>query len=232
MRVLLVGINTQTAASIEAALGLETDDLEFEQTTAARLEADRVRTFDPDVTFVGARAIEACATVRQASERPILVLTGGEPIDRARAIGLGATVFVREPFQPAELLARVRAAVRLLGEPPGRGDGPAFEAAGLRIDYAARSVTVGGGAVRLSAAEYGILYHLTRQAGRTLAHRTLLSKVWGREFVDDVECLRVQVEQLRLKLEDAGAGPPGITSRQGAGFAYIAEPVFSPARTG
>ncbi|MEZ4502563.1 MAG: response regulator transcription factor [Dehalococcoidia bacterium] len=230
MRVLLVGIDTQTAAQIEAALGLEIDDLEFEQRAAARLEADDVRAFDPDVIFVDARALEACPTVRRASDQPMLVLTGNEPIDRGRALRLGATGFVRQPFLPADLLTRVRAAARLLGEPTGAGGQPAFEAGPLRIDYAARSVTVSGGAVRLSAVEYGILYHLARHAGRTLSHRTLLSKVWGREFADDIECLTVQVEQLRVKLNDAGAGPPGITSRQGVGFALIAEPLSSPAR--
>lgn len=225
MRVLLIGINTPTGASIEAAFAAASLAPELFAVNAIEDVVATVREAAPALVLVAEHAVEACVTVGEESDAPILVLLDGCEIDRRWALHLGATAFVRQPFRAEDLVARARAALRLSAAPAGSARSSAFEAGTLRIDYAARSVTVSGRAVRLSAAEYGILYHLTRHAGRALSHRMLLSKVWGREFAEELECLDVQVDRLRDKLGDAGTGPPGITSRYRAGFAFVADSV-------
>ena len=92
----------------------------------------------------------------------------------------------------------------------------------LRIDYASRAVTVDGEVVRLIPAEYSLLFHLTRNTGRVLPHHTLLAKVWGREYTDEIDYLKVYVRRLRQKLEGDPEMIGEIVSERGVGYKFVA----------
>ncbi|MCH8814605.1 MAG: response regulator transcription factor, partial [Chloroflexi bacterium] len=92
----------------------------------------------------------------------------------------------------------------------------------LRIDYASRTVTVNGDVVRLTPTEYSLLFHLTRNTGRVLPHHTLLAKVWGREYTDEIDYLKVYVRRLRQKLEGDPETIGEIVSERGVGYKFVA----------
>jgi two-component system KDP operon response regulator KdpE len=97
-----------------------------------------------------------------------------------------------------------------------------FESGDLRIDYASRAVSIRGRQVRLTPTEYSLLYHLTRNAGRVLPHHTLLAKVWGREYADEIDYLKVYVRRLRQKLEGDLDTTGRIVSERGVGYKFDA----------
>ena len=88
------------------------------------------------------------------------------------------------------------------------------------IDFAAREARLRGEVVPLTATEYKLLYHLVRNAGRVLRHETLLAKVWGREYVDEIDYLRVYIRRLRRKLEDDPEQPRYILTERGTGYRF------------
>jgi two-component system KDP operon response regulator KdpE len=100
--------------------------------------------------------------------------------------------------------------------------GEVFESGNLRIDYASRTVSVSGDQVRLTPTEYSLLFHLSRNAGRVLPHQTLLAKVWGREYTDEVDYLKVYIRRLRQKLEGDPEMIGRIVSERGVGYKFVA----------
>ncbi len=101
---------------------------------------------------------------------------------------------------------------------------PSFRAGGLAIDFASREVRLGDELAPLTATEYEVLYHLVRNAGRVLSHETLLAKVWGREYVDEIDYLRVYIRRLRQKLERNPEHPRHILTEHGLGYRFRIEP--------
>ena len=92
----------------------------------------------------------------------------------------------------------------------------------MKIDYASRSVQVCQRTVRLTPTEYSLLFHLTRNAGRVLPHHTLLAKVWGREYTDEIDYLKVYIRRLRQKLEGDPDTVGRIISERGVGYKFVA----------
>jgi two-component system KDP operon response regulator KdpE len=99
---------------------------------------------------------------------------------------------------------------------------PSFHSGDLTVDFAAQEVRLRGEAVPLTATEYKLLYHLVRNAGRVLRHETLLAKVWGREYVDEVDYLRVYIRRLRRKLEPDPERPRHILTERDLGYRFRA----------
>jgi len=127
---------------------------------------------------------------------------------------------ITKPFSHLELLARSRAVLRRYqSQPPAVGE--VFEAGNFQIDYNTRRVTVGDEQVRLTPIEYGLLYHLTRNAGRVLPHRTLLAKVWGREYTSELDYLKVYIRRLRHKLGEEMNAAIAIESERGVGYRLV-----------
>ena len=146
---------------------------------------------DRDGVFVTER-------LREWSQMPILVLSAvGEEDEKVRALAAGADDYVTKPFGPRELVARLEAALRRAD--PGVAV-PVIEADGLRLDLAAHAVSVDGEAVHLTPIEFNLLRVLAVNRGRLLTHRTVLIDVWGPEYVEDVQVLRVHMSNLRRKI--------------------------------
>jgi two-component system KDP operon response regulator KdpE len=138
-----------------------------------------------------------------------------------RALEAGADDYVTKPFGARELVARLQAALRRVGEGP---DEPAIVADGLEIDLAARTVRREGDEIHLTPIEFRLLETLARNRGRLMTHRTLLVEVWGPEYADDVTVLRGHIANLRRKIEPAegATGPKYVRTDPGVGYRFAA----------
>ena len=147
-----------------------------------------------DINMPGMGGVEACREIRRASDAPIIMLTvRNAERDKVAALDAGADDYIVKPFGIEELLARIRAALRRYSP----GDGlPPFVSKDLAIDFDARQVTAHGRDVHLTPKEYDVLKHLVANQGKPLTHRRLLQAVWGPDYGEETESLRVVINQL------------------------------------
>ena len=160
--------------------------------------------------------LDIIRTLRGSGNRtPVIVLSSrGEERIKVEALDAGADDYVTKPFGIAELIARIRAALRHRLQVQGAE--PVFESRGLRVDLVRRIVTVGGAEVKLSPKEYDILRLMVLHAGKVLTHRFLMNEVWG--AAGDVQYLRIYVRQLRAKIEPRPQQPEHILTETGVGY--------------
>ena len=177
-----------------------------------------------DMNMPGMGGIETCREIRRASDAPIIMLTvRNAERDKVAALDAGADDYVVKPFGIEELLARIRAALRRYAP----GDAlPPFVSKDLKIDFQARQATVGDRDVHLTPKEYDVLKHLVANQGKPLTHRRLLQAVWGPDYGEETESLRVVINQLRKKLEADPAHPKYIVTEPWVGYR------FQPHRSG
>jgi two-component system, OmpR family, KDP operon response regulator KdpE len=163
--------------------------------------------------------VEVTERLREWSEMPIIVLSAvGEEEAKVRALAAGADDYVTKPFGPPELVARLEAALRR--SRPDASE-PMIVADGLEIDLTARMVKRDGEPVHLTPTEFELLRALAQNRGRLMTHRSLLVEVWGLEYADDIQVLRVHVANLRSKIEPAD-GPRFIHTDPGVGYRFAA----------
>jgi two-component system, OmpR family, KDP operon response regulator KdpE len=178
----------------------------------------------PDVVLLdlGLPDLDGAEVIRrlraEGSRVPIIVLSSrGDERGKVAALDLGADDYVTKPFGMAELLARIRAALRHRVQDDGGN--PLFEAGDVQVDLTRRRVTRAGEAVKLSPKEYDILRLLVTHAGKVLTHRMLMQDVWGAS--GDVQYLRIYIRQLRQKLERDPERPEIILTETGVGYRLI-----------
>ena len=175
-----------------------------------------------DLAMPNMSGLELCRKLRQTSEVPIIVLSvRGEEKTKVEALDAGADDYVTKPFGMDELLARIRAALRR--QPSSDAQTHVLEAGDLRIDLDAHVVTRGGEEVRLTPKEFDLLAHLVRNAGKVLTHRALLGAVWGGDYTEQHEYLRVFIGQLRKKIEQDPSHPRYILTEPWVGYRFNAE---------
>lgn len=176
-----------------------------------------------DMNMPGMGGVETCREIRRASDAPIIMLTvRNAERDKVAALDAGADDYVVKPFGIEELLARIRAALRRFAP----GDAlPPFVSKDLTINFEARQVTVRDREVHLTPKEYDVLKHLVANQGKPLTHRRLLQAVWGPDYGEETESLRVVINQLRKKLEIDPARPKYIVTEPWVGYR------FQPPRT-
>ncbi len=171
-----------------------------------------------DMNMPGMGGVEACREIRRASDAPIIMLTvRSAERDKVAALDAGADDYVVKPFGIEELLARIRTALRRYS--PGDGP-PPFASKDLSIDFEARQVTVRDRSVHLTPKEYEVLRHLVANQGKPLTHRRLLQAVWGPDYGEETESLRVVINQLRKKLEADPAHPKYIVTEPWVGYRF------------
>jgi two-component system, OmpR family, KDP operon response regulator KdpE len=171
-----------------------------------------------DMNMPGMGGVEACREIRRASDAPIIMLTvRSAERDKVAALDAGADDYVVKPFGIEELLARIRAALRRYS--PGDGP-PPFASKDLSIDFEARQVRVRDQSVHLTPKEYEVLRHLVANQGKPLTHRRLLQAVWGPDYGEETESLRVVINQLRKKLEADPAHPKYIVTEPWVGYRF------------
>jgi two-component system KDP operon response regulator KdpE len=173
-----------------------------------------------DVNMPGIGGIEAAKEIRRASDAPIIILTvRNAERDKVAALDAGADDYVVKPFGIEELLARIRAALRRYS--PGDSV-PPFVSKDVIIDFESREVTVRGKAVHLTPKEFDVLKHLVANQGKPLTHRRLLQSVWGPDYGEETENLRVVINQLRRKIEADPAKPKYILTEPWIGYRFQA----------
>jgi DNA-binding response OmpR family regulator len=162
---------------------------------------------------------ETCRRLRELSHVPILILSAKTAeSDVVKGLGLGADDYVCKPFSVSELVARVRACLRRAGAPPRAAKSTVLESGPLTIDVARRRVTVRGEPVELTPTEFRLLCYLARHRGQVVGHRRLLREVWGLEYGDELDYLRLYISYLRRKIERSPAEPEIIKTAWGAGY--------------
>jgi two-component system KDP operon response regulator KdpE len=175
-----------------------------------------------DVMMPRMNGWETCKRIRQYSDVPIIMLTAlWEETDKVRGLEMGADDFVTKPFSLAELIARVRAALRR-GRQPLSENGTVQIDERLIVDRARRQVVVDGQKTELSPTEFRILDCFLDNQGRILTHQSLLTQVWGWEYLDETDYLKVYIHHLRKKIEENPVKPSYILTERGLGYRFQA----------
>lgn len=171
-----------------------------------------------DMNLPDGKGIDVVKTVRGWSTTPIIMVSGeGEEDLKVEALEAGADDYVTKPFGVSELLARIKVALRHATVAGGASE-PVFESGDIKIDRAAREVTVRGERVRLTPIEFKLLATLAKHSGKVVTHRQLLSEVWGEEYTEEAQYLRVYVGYLRKKIEEDPETPTLILSEPRVGY--------------
>jgi len=220
-KILIVDDAQQVRRVLRTALSSEGYTISEAGTGEEALDAIRTSTPDAillDVNMPGMGGLEACREIRRTLDVPILMLTvRNSERDKVMALDAGADDYVVKPFGMQELLARIRAALRRR-VPAGKET--SFFSKDLSVDFEARLVTVRGQQVHLTPKEFELLRHLVLNAGKPLTHRRLLQAVWGPDYGDEPEYLRVMINQLRKKIESDPARPKLILTEPWVGYRF------------
>lgn len=229
MKVLVVDDAPEVIEAVTVSFNVQWRETEVLGARDGETGLDLVETEHPDVVLLdvmmpGIDGFETLRRLRAFSEVPVIMLTAKDaPLDKVKGLELGADDYVTKPFDHLELLARVKALLRRLAMLQPRSRAPSFASGRIAVDFARREVRVAGEPVALTPVEYKLLYHLVRNAGHVMRHETLLAKVWGREYVDEVDYLRVYIRRLRRKLEADPERPRFLLTERGLGYRFQPE---------
>jgi two-component system KDP operon response regulator KdpE len=221
-KVLVVDDEAQIRRALGSILSTRGYDVIF--ASGGREALDLAIEHNPDLVILDLAmpelgGLEVCRELRTWYTAPILILSvrGGDP-DKIAALDLGADDYITKPFSAGELLARVRA---LLRRASGRGvPQPVIAAGDLEIDIARRRVRRAGQEIELTRTEFDILAYLAQNADCVVTQRMILERVWGPEWTDDTQTLRVHVSHLRKKIERDPEGPHYIVTEPGVGYRF------------
>ncbi len=186
---------------------------------------DKLRDYMPDLVIMdlnmpGMGGLNACREIRIGSEVPIIVLTVRDrESDKVEALDAGADDYVTKPFGMQELLARIRAALRRAPTSP-EGGPQSFSSKDLEIDFETRRVRVMARNVRLTPKEFQLLRFLVSQEGKPMPHRQILQAVWGPDYGEESDYLRVFINHLRKKIEPNPARPKYILTEPWVGYRF------------
>lgn len=170
--------------------------------------------------------IEILKKIREWSAVPVIVVSArGEESDKVEALDLGADDYISKPFGTSELLARIRTALRHSAKNSGGAvNNDVFSTKGLTIDFDKRKITVDGKDVHLTQIEFKIVSLLAKSAGRVLTYDYIITELWGPYAVKDNQILRVNMANIRRKLEKNPASPEYIFTEVGIGYRMVDTP--------
>ncbi len=206
---------------------LERNDFEVIEAQSGREALEKIQEHIPslvllDVMMPDMNGFETLREIRKLSNVPVIMLTvQASETDKVHGLELGADDYITKPFSHRELVSRIRAVLRRSQMPAHLEHGPIRVDDRLKIDFDRREVEVNGRAIKLRPTEYKLLYHLVNNAGRLLTHETLLTKVWGREYRDDTQLLRLYITYLRQKIEEDPSRPKYILNERGLGYRFV-----------
>ncbi len=223
-RILVVDDEPQIRRVMNTALAVNGYQAYEAKTGEEALELVRSEPLDLvllDLNMPGMGGMAACSAIRQISDVAIIVLSVRDrEKDKIVALDAGADDYITKPFSVDELMARIRANLRRL--PTLSDQTPPINVSGdLTIDFSTRQVVAQGRPVRLTPKEFDLLQYLVSNANRPVAHRKLLQTIWGPDYGDEVEYLRVFVSQLRKKIEPEPAKPRYILTEPWVGYRFV-----------
>ena len=195
----------------------EVDDAKDGEATLEKLRAQRFDLVLLDMNMPGMTGLETCRAIRAQSEIAIIMLTVRDSEeDKVEALDAGADDYVTKPYNAPELLARIRAALRRT--PWTQGPSGRVKIGSAEIDFDTRRVTARGRDVRLTPKEFELLRYLMAHANKVVPHRELLQAIWGPDYGDQVDYLRVFVNQLRKKIETNPSSPTYLITEPWVGY--------------
>lgn len=209
-------------------MNLELEDFQVSEASNGLEAIRKVRDETPDLVVLDVEmphldGFETLSEIRRASVVPVIMLTvRSEEEERIKGLDLGADDYVTKPFSARELVSRINAVLRRvqLSAPAERSSRIDVDER-LSVDLDRREVLVAGSPVKLRPTEYRLLQYFIQNPGRILSHEQLLSKVWGPEYVDDNQILRLYVAYLRQKIETDPSNPRYISNERGVGYRFI-----------
>jgi two-component system, OmpR family, KDP operon response regulator KdpE len=229
MKIVVIDDEPDVIESVRLGFTLQWREVDVLGATAGEAGLDAVEQEHPDIVLldIGLPDIDGFEVLRQIrafSDVPVVMLTArDDSMDKVKGLELGADDYVTKPFNHLELMARVKAVLRRLEMPAPASRAPSFAAGDLEVDFARQEARLKGKRLALTPTEYKLLYHLVRNAGHVLQHSTLLAKVWGREYIDEVDYIRVYIRRLRDKLGDDPDDPRYIRTERGLGYRFVAD---------
>ncbi|MFZ2097413.1 MAG: response regulator [Anaerolineales bacterium] len=206
-RYLHAALNAQGYTVYEASCGKEALNM---------MVADRPDLIILDLGLPDLDGVEVTRQLREWTQIPIIILSVREQeIDKIEALDAGADDYLTKPFGSAELMARMRAALRHTMQ---NASEPIFETNNLEVDLTRRLVRVGGEEISLTPTEYDLLRILVQNAGKVITHRLLIRQVWGTAYENEAHLLRVNMSNLRRKIEPDPTRPRYIITEPGVGY--------------
>jgi two-component system KDP operon response regulator KdpE len=227
MRILVVDDEPDVVESVRLGFTLQWREVDVIGANTGDAALDAVEQQQPDIVLLDIGlpdmdGFEVLRQIRAFSDVPVVMLTAhDDSMDKVKGLELGADDYVTKPFNHLELMARVKAVLRRLDMPAPASRRPSFRSGELEVDFARQEARLNGERLDLTPTEYKLLYHLVRNAGHVLQHGTLLAKVWGREYVDEVDYIRVYIRRLRDKLGDDPDNPRYIRTERGLGYRFL-----------
>ncbi len=216
-RVLRATLSAQGYVMVEARDGQE---------ALLKLRSDRPDLVLLDMNMPAMDGLETCRAIRADSQIPIIMLTvRNAEKDKVRALDAGADDYIVKPFGIQELLARVRAALRRSSNDEAE---PVIVSKELSFDFEKRTISVRGKPVHLTPKEFDLLRHLVASQGMPVTHRRLLQAVWGPDYGEETESLRVVINQLRKKIESDPANPKYIRTEPWIGYRFVTGDTQAP----
>ena len=229
MKLLVVDEEPGVVRVVRAAFRMQEPSWEVLVATCGTEAIDLVAARQPDMILLdiempALNGFEVLKEIRRFSDVPVIMLTvRDDEISKVTGLELGADDYITKPFGYLELVARVRAVLRRSERAPFTHEGKVV-CDDLEIDFDARSILVAGKPAALTNTEYRLLYHLVRNAGRPLSHEALLARVWGNEYTDEINYLKVYINRLRAKIEPDTKNPRYILTEYGFGYSFRALP--------
>ena len=219
-------------ARLVEALKLYLSNAGYEVITAAngleglqKMYAHRPALIILDVMMPKMDGWETCRRIREVSGVPIIMLTArGQESEKVKGLKLGADDYVAKPFSLRELEARVEAVLRRTRLPPPTEEAFLYANENLVIDSQGLEVSRGGKPVELTATERRLLFYLAENAGRILTHEQILERIWGPEYIDEVDYVKLYIWRLRQKIEEEPSQPRHILTERGIGYKFAKKP--------
>lgn len=221
-RIMIVDDDPQIRRVLRTALvaqGYEVVDARNGEEALEKFRDERADLVILDINMPGMSSLEACRTIRSTSDVSIIMLTVRDAeSDKVEALDAGADDYMTKPFGSPELLARIRAALRR--SPQLSSDSQVVRFEDVEINFTLRRVVVSGKETRLTPKEYELLQYMVAHPNVPIPHTKLLQSVWGPDYGDEVEYLRVFINQLRKKIEKNPSTPKYLVTEPWVGYRF------------
>jgi DNA-binding response OmpR family regulator len=231
VKILIADNEPDVVEVISVGLRMNSPDWEIISAEDGQMAVELFRKENPDLVILDMNmprlsGLEACRIIRRENiDVPIIFLTvRDDEIEKVRGLEAGADDYITKPFSPLELMARIRAQLRRTMRSKTTAIKNMVEYQGLKIDFVTKNVTLDNQQVRLTSIEYNLLYLLASNPGQVVSHEYLLTKVWGPQYQDALEYLKVHIRHLREKLGDDAQNPRFIYTERSKGYRFTALP--------
>lgn len=227
MKILVIDDDRNIVEAITIGFQLQWQEVEVLTASDGDKGLDMFYEHNPDVVLLDVMmphkdGFSVLREIRLTSDVPVLMLTArGDELDKVKGLEMGADDYLTKPFSHLELFARIKAVLRRAEMPPPMSALPSLTTGTLAINFENREVTKGGHPVKMTPTEYNLLFLLARNAGRVVPFETILDKVWGPEYRDQLDYLKTYISRLRKKLEDDPEKPKYLLTERGLGYRFM-----------